>query len=90
METEELWGKGWSLRIEQDPRAMTYLGTVTKSGIHFHYYRDDDGEIYFDNEPEGGIGSFVTVKSAFVLSLLFALPLFQQLDDGCCARKAMS
>ena len=28
------------------------------------------------------IGSFVTVKSAFVLSLLFALPLFQQLDDG--------
>lgn len=54
METEELWGKGWSLRTEQDPRAMTYLGTVTKSGIHFHYYRDDDGEIYFDNEPEGG------------------------------------
>ena len=26
----------------------------SKSGIHFHYYRDDDGEIYFDNEPEGG------------------------------------
>ena len=45
METEELWGKGWSLRTEQDPRTMTYLGTVTKSGIHFHYYRDDDGEI---------------------------------------------
>ena len=43
METEELWGKGWSLRTEQDPRTMTYLGTVTKSGIHFHYYRDDDG-----------------------------------------------
>ena len=42
METEELWGKGWSLRTEQDPRTMTYLGTVTKSGIHFHYYRDDD------------------------------------------------
>jgi hypothetical protein len=51
VETEELWGKGWSLRTEQDPRTMTYLGTVTKSGIHFHYYRDDDGEIYFDNEP---------------------------------------
>ena len=53
METEELWGKGWSLRTEQDPRAMTYLGTITKAGMHFHYYRDDDGEIYFDNEPEG-------------------------------------
>ena len=46
METEELWGKGWSLRTEQDPRAMTYLGTITKAGMHFHYYRDDDGEIY--------------------------------------------
>lgn len=46
--------KGWSLRTEQDPRAMTYLGTITKAGMHFHYYRDDDGEIYFDNEPEGG------------------------------------
>lgn len=33
---------------------MTYLGTITKAGMHFHYYRDDDGEIYFDNEPEGG------------------------------------
>ena len=54
METEELWGKGWSLRTEQDPRAMTYLGTITKAGMHFHYYRDDDGEIYFDNEPESG------------------------------------
>lgn len=54
METEELWGKGWSLRTEQDPRAMTYLGTITKAGMRFRYYRDDDGEIYFDNEPEGG------------------------------------
>ena len=50
METEELWGKGWSLRTEQDPRTMTYLGTITKSGIHFHYYRDDDGEIYLDRK----------------------------------------
>ena len=54
METEDLWGKGWSLRTEQDPRAMTYLGTITKAGMHFRYYRDDDGEIYFDNEPESG------------------------------------
>ena len=33
---------------------MTYLGTITKAGMHFHYYTDDDGEIYFDNEPESG------------------------------------
>ena len=54
METKELWGKGWSLRTEQDPRAMTYLGTITKSGIQIHYYRDDDVEINIDNEPEDG------------------------------------
>ena len=22
--------------------------------MNFHYYRGDDGEIYFDDEPEGG------------------------------------
>lgn len=26
MEIAELWGKGWSLRPEQDPRTMTYVG----------------------------------------------------------------
>lgn len=50
----ELWGKGWSLRPEQDPRTMTYIGTITRAGMNFHYYRGDDGEIYFDDEPEGG------------------------------------
>ena len=47
-------GKGWSLRPEQDPRTMTYIGTITRAGMNFHYYRGDDGEIYFDDEPEGG------------------------------------
>ena len=51
MEIAELWGKGWSLRPEQDPRTMTYIGTITRAGMNFHYYRGDDGEIYFD---EGG------------------------------------
>ena len=54
MEIAELWGKGWSLRPEQDPRTMTYIGTITRAGMKFHYYRGDDGEIYFDDEPEGG------------------------------------
>ena len=48
MEIAELWGKGWSLRPEQDPRTMTYIGTITRAGMNFHYYRGDDGEIYFD------------------------------------------
>ena len=26
----------------------------TRAGMNFHYYRGDDGEIYFDDEPEGG------------------------------------
>lgn len=28
--------------------------TITRAGMKFHYYRGDDGEIYFDDEPEGG------------------------------------
>lgn len=54
MEINELWGKGWSLRPEQDPRTMTYLGTITQDGTRFHYYKDEKGDIYFDDEPEGG------------------------------------
>ena len=30
MEIAELWGKGWSLHPEQDPRTMTYIGTITR------------------------------------------------------------
>ena len=56
MEIAELWGKGWSLRPEQDPRTMTYIGTITRAGMNFHYYRGDDGEIYFDDEPDWKAG----------------------------------
>ena len=54
MNAEELWGKGWSLRPEQDPRTMKELGTITKSGIKFTYYRDEEGGIWFDDEPVTG------------------------------------
>ena len=43
MEIAEIWGKGWSLRPEQDPRTMTYIGTITRAGMNFHYYRGDEG-----------------------------------------------
>lgn len=28
--------------------------SMGRAGMNFHYYRGDDGEIYFDDEPEGG------------------------------------
>ena len=59
MEIAELWGKGWSLRPEQDPRTMTYIGTITRAGMNFHYYRGDDGEIYFDDVLIRKDGRFV-------------------------------
>lgn len=51
---EEIWGKGWSLRPEQNPADMEYIGTITRSGYKFTYYKDQKGGIYFDNEPENG------------------------------------
>lgn len=54
MKSDELWGKGWSLRPDQDPGSMEYLGTIIKTGYRFKYYKDEKGEIYFDSEPEEG------------------------------------
>lgn len=51
MNMTELWGKGWSLRPEQDPRI---LGTITRGGAVYTYYRDDNGKILYDSEPIGG------------------------------------
>ena len=36
MNAEELWGKGWSLRPEQDQRTMECLGTIIRSGTDLH------------------------------------------------------
>ena len=54
MENAELWGSGWSLRPDQDQRTMTYLGSVVRSGTRFNYYKDENNDIYFDDEPEDG------------------------------------
>ena len=54
MKPEEIWGKGWSLRPEQNPAEMEYLGEIIKSGYRFTYYKDRKGGIYFESEPEGG------------------------------------
>lgn len=43
MNVEEYWGKGWSLRPEQDILTMECLGTITRSGIRFTYYKDEKG-----------------------------------------------
>lgn len=51
---EEIWGKGWSLKPEQNPADMEYIGTIIRSGYKFTYYKDRKGGIYFDSEPEDG------------------------------------
>ena len=43
MNVEEYWGKGWSLRPEHDKSTMECLGTITRSGIQFTYYKDEKG-----------------------------------------------
>ena len=52
MNVNELWGKGWSLKPEQDPRTMECLGTIIRSGTRFTYYKDEQGGIWFEDEPE--------------------------------------
>ena len=54
MTLEELWGKGWSLRPDQDPRQLEYLGTIIKNNRKFTYYRTEKGEIRFEDEPIEG------------------------------------
>ena len=54
MNVNELWGKGWSLKPEQDPRTMECLGTIIRSGTRFTYYKDEQGGIWFDDEPVEG------------------------------------
>lgn len=54
MNVEELWGKGWSLRPEQNPESMEYLGTITRAGVDYKYYRSAEGEILYDSIPPGG------------------------------------
>lgn len=39
----EMAGSGWEC-----------LGTITKSGTRFTYYKDEKGGIWFDDEPIGG------------------------------------
>lgn len=51
---KDLWGQGWSLRSEQDPRTMEYLGTITHQGVNYKYYKNTEGEILYDSEPEQG------------------------------------
>ena len=41
---EEIWGKGWSLRPEQNPDDMEYIGTITRSGYKFTYYKDQKND----------------------------------------------
>lgn len=33
---------------------MEYLGTITRQGVDYKYYRDERGEILYDSIPEGG------------------------------------
>ena len=54
MNTTELWGQGWSLRPDQDPKTLEYLGTIVRQGIKYKYYRDEGGKILYDSEPEQG------------------------------------
>lgn len=33
---------------------MEYLGTITRQGVDYKYYRDERGEILYDSIPEEG------------------------------------
>lgn len=33
---------------------MEYLGTITHQGVNYKYYKNTEGEILYDSEPEGG------------------------------------
>ena len=54
MNVEELWGKAVSLRPDQNPMTMEFLGMIVRNGVRYRYYRDEGGEILYDSEPEEG------------------------------------
>lgn len=53
-ECRRTMGKGWSLRPEQDQRTMECLGAIIRSGTRFTYYKDEQGGIWFEDEPVKG------------------------------------
>lgn len=53
METEltKAWEEAFSLRGEAGN--MEYIGTITKSGTDYIFYKDSDGAYWYDSKPEG-------------------------------------
>ena len=54
MDVQELWGKAWSLRPDQNTTTMEFLGMSVRNGVRYRYYRDEGGAILYDSEPEEG------------------------------------
>lgn len=54
MDVQELWGKAWSLRPDQNTTTMEFLGMFVRNGVRYRYYRDEGGAILYDSEPEEG------------------------------------
>lgn len=53
METElkKAWEEAYSLRGGETD--LVYIGMVTKSGRDFLFYRDREGNYWYDSKPEG-------------------------------------
>lgn len=50
-ELKKAWEEAYSLRgTETD---LTYIGMITRSGRDFLFYRDREGNYWYDSKPEG-------------------------------------
>lgn len=50
-ELEKAWNEAYSLR--GDETDLKYIGTVTKDGRDYLFYRDPGGDYWYDSKPAG-------------------------------------
>lgn len=55
MNVKELSEQAWSLRPDQNPATMEFLGMSVRNGVRYRYYRDEGGAILYDSEPEEAV-----------------------------------
>lgn len=48
---KKAWEEAYSLREEETD--LEYIGTVTKSGIDYIFFKDQGGKYWYDSKPEG-------------------------------------
>ena len=50
---EEAWKNAHSLRAEMEFAGLEYIGTITRGGRDYLFYKDLKGEYWYDSKPEG-------------------------------------